>query len=81
VRILAEEYLSGVRVEELQQWHPHLTLSQVHGALSHYFDNKEAFDAEIAELTRLVEEFRYQRGESLLAKKLREMGKELSYGK
>lgn len=77
VRILAEEYLSGVSTEELQDWHPHLTLAQIHSALAYYYDNKQEFDREIDELNQFAEEFRAKQGESLLGKKLREMGKEL----
>jgi uncharacterized protein (DUF433 family) len=77
VRILAEEHLTGVSPEELQRWHPHLSMGQIHGALAYYYDHKQEFDDEIAELNRFVEELRAKQGESLLAKKLREMGKEL----
>jgi uncharacterized protein (DUF433 family) len=77
VRILAEEYLSGVTPSELREWHPQLTLSQIHAALSYYYDHQQEFNDEIAALDRFVEEHRAQQGESLLAKKLREMGKEL----
>jgi hypothetical protein len=77
VRILAEEYLGGASPEKLHRWHPQLTLSQIHSALAYYYDHKKAFDDEIAELNRFAEEFRAQQGESLLAMKLREMGKEL----
>jgi uncharacterized protein (DUF433 family) len=77
VRILAEEYLGGASPEELQDWHPHLTISQIQAGLAYYYDHKQQFDDEIAELNQFVEEFRAKQGESLLAKKLREMGKEL----
>ena len=77
VRILAEEHLSGASPEELHSWHPHLTLTQINAGLAYYFDNKERFDKEIEELNRFVEELRAKQGESLLAKKLRELGKEL----
>lgn len=77
VRILVEEYLAGASPEQLHDWHPHLTLSQIHSALAYYYDHKQEIDDEIAELERFAEEYRAQQGESLLAKKLREMGKEL----
>jgi len=77
VRILAEEYLSGASPEELRDWHPQLSLSQIHAALSYYYEHQPKFDHEIAELKQFAEELRAQQGESLLAKKLREMGKEL----
>jgi uncharacterized protein (DUF433 family) len=77
VRILAEEYLTGASVEQLREWHPHLTLAQIHSGLAYYYDHKEKFDSEIEELKQFAEEYRLKQGESLLAKKLREMGKEL----
>jgi uncharacterized protein (DUF433 family) len=77
VRLLAEEYLDGATPEELHKEHPHLSLSQIHGALAYYYDHQQEFDEEIAELNQFAKEFFAQQGESLLAKKLREMGKEL----
>ena len=77
VRILAEEHLTGASPEELQQWHPQLSLSQIYSAFAYYYDHKQEIDEEIAELNRFAEEFRAQQGESLLAKKLREIGKGL----
>jgi uncharacterized protein (DUF433 family) len=77
VRVLVEEHLNGVSVEELRRWHPHLTLSQIYSALAYYHDHKRELDQEIADLDRFAGEFCAQQGESLLAKKIREMGKEL----
>jgi uncharacterized protein (DUF433 family) len=77
VRILAEEHLSGISNEKLQEWHPQLSPSQIQSALAYYYDHKQQFDDEIDELNRFVEELRAKQGESLLAKKLRELGKEL----
>ena len=78
VRMLAEEHLiTGADAMELQRGHPHLTLSQVYGALAYYYDHKDEFDREIEELREFAEQMRAQQGESLLAKKLRELGKEL----
>jgi uncharacterized protein (DUF433 family) len=78
VRMLAEEHLiTGADAMELQRGHPHLTLSQVYSALSYYYDHKDEFDREIEELREFAEQMRAQQGESLLAKKLRELGKEL----
>lgn len=77
VRMLAEEHLLGASPEELREEHPHLTLAQIHGALAYYYDHQLEFDREIEELNQLAERMRAEQGESLLAKKLREMGKEL----
>ncbi len=48
VDLIAQELAGGWDVAEIQRQHPHLTLGQIHGALAHYYDNKEAFDREIA---------------------------------
>jgi uncharacterized protein (DUF433 family) len=77
VRILADEYLNGATPKQLVEWHPQLSLAQIHSALAYYYDHQQAFDDEIAELRRFAEEMYANRGESLLSKKLREMGKEL----
>ena len=77
VRILAEEYLRGMAPADLLEAHPQLSLSQIHGALAYYYEHKEEFDREIEELREFAERMRAEQGESLLAKKLRELGKEL----
>jgi len=77
VRILAEEHLSGANPGELLEWHPHLTLGQIYGALAYYYDHQQQFDNEIAQLNRFAEEMFAKQGESLPTKKLREMGKDL----
>lgn len=43
---------------EVQESYPHLTLAQIHAALSYYYDHAEAVDAEIAEEVRYAEEMR-----------------------
>jgi uncharacterized protein (DUF433 family) len=78
VRMLAEEHLiTGADAMDLQRGHPQLTLSQVYSALAYYYDHKDEFDREIEELRDFAEQIRAEQGESLLAKKLRELGKEL----
>lgn len=78
VRVLAEEHLAtGADAIELRQVHPELTLSEIYSALAYYYDHKEATDRDIAELNQLVDEMRAEQGESLFARKLRELGKEL----
>ncbi|MFO0790445.1 MAG: DUF433 domain-containing protein [Pirellulales bacterium] len=74
VRILAEEYLHGMTPADLRESHPQLSLSQIHGALAYYYDHKNEFDREIEQLNRFAESFFAQQGESLAAKKLRELG-------
>ncbi|MGE3642055.1 MAG: DUF433 domain-containing protein, partial [Pirellulales bacterium] len=78
VRMLAEEHLAtGADAIQLQRNHPQLTLGQVYSALAFYHDHKEAFDREIEELRAFAEKTRAEQGDSPLAIKLREMGKEM----
>ncbi|MGE3242962.1 MAG: DUF433 domain-containing protein, partial [Pirellulales bacterium] len=78
VRMLAEEHLAtGADAIQLQRNHPQLTLGQVYSALAFYHDHKEAFDREIGELRAFAEKTRAEQGDSPLAMKLREMGKEM----
>lgn len=77
VRMLVEEHLAGVGVDELVREHPHLTLSQVYSALAFYHDHKQEMDQEIADLNRFAAEFFSRQEESVLAKKLRALGRDL----
>ncbi len=78
VRGLVEEYLAtGSDPNELQRSHPELTLGKIYSALAYYYDHKDEFDTEIAELRAFAEEYRTELGEPRLVKKLREKGTEL----
>lgn len=41
--------LHGLTPDELLQHYPHLSLAAIYGALSYYYDHREAIDREIAE--------------------------------
>ncbi|MBX9569504.1 MAG: DUF433 domain-containing protein [Candidatus Obscuribacterales bacterium] len=57
VKELALEYLSyGWSAEQLQRQHDYLSLAQIHGALSYYFDHQSVMDKEIfQELSKIDE--------------------------
>jgi uncharacterized protein (DUF433 family) len=46
----------GKTPDEIVQTHPHLTLAQIHDALSYYYDNAAEINDQIAEERRMVEE-------------------------
>jgi uncharacterized protein (DUF433 family) len=48
VRAIAGYYQMGMSPDEILQSLPHLTLAQVHAALTYYFDHKKAIDHDIA---------------------------------
>lgn len=54
--------------DEIVRAHPHLTLAQVHDALSYYYDNIEEIDHQIAEERQLIEEMQ-QNSVSILEQK------------
>ena len=47
--------------EEIHAAHPHLSLAQIHAALSYYHDHKSALDAQ---MERQMENYRRQRNEA-----------------
>lgn len=58
---IAIEYdLMGLTADEIIQAHPHLTLAQVHDALSYYYDNVEEINSDIREGKQFVEEMKKQ---------------------
>jgi uncharacterized protein (DUF433 family) len=59
----------GLTSDEIIQAHPHLTLAQVHDALSYYYDNIEEISEDIRANENFVEEMREQY-KSILEKKL-----------
>jgi uncharacterized protein (DUF433 family) len=46
--------------EQIHESYPHLSLAQVHAALSYYYDHKQEIDVEIDEGIRLADELRTQ---------------------
>ncbi|MGM0489713.1 MAG: DUF433 domain-containing protein [Planctomycetota bacterium] len=68
VRTIAGWYKMGMTPEEIATEIPHLTLAQVHAALTYYHANREQMDAEMAaqraEAERLEREHRAARQQS-----------------
>jgi uncharacterized protein (DUF433 family) len=59
VEQIAVEYESmGLTADEIVQRHPHLTLAQVHDALSYYYDNIDQIKADLRAGEELVRELR-----------------------
>ncbi|MCX6831721.1 MAG: DUF433 domain-containing protein [candidate division Zixibacteria bacterium] len=68
-QIAIEHDHMGLTADEIIQAHPHLTLAQVHDALSYYYDHIEDIRAEIRESERFIRELRKQYPHSLLEEK------------
>ncbi len=57
-QIVIEYERLGWTPDEIVQAHPHLTLAQVHDALSYYYENIDEIERQIAEEQRMVEKFK-----------------------
>ena len=58
VRMLAIYTIQGLSPQELHEYYPHLSMAQIHAALTYYYDHKSEMDAEIEEGNRFAEEMR-----------------------
>ena len=48
----------GYQPDDIVRAHPHLTLAQVHDALSFYYENIEEIDSQIAQERQMIEEIK-----------------------
>ncbi|HWB53232.1 MAG TPA: DUF433 domain-containing protein [Tepidisphaeraceae bacterium] len=56
----------GDSPDEIVQAYPQITLADVHAALSYYYDNRQAIDAQIREAEELVRRMKAESGPGLL---------------
>jgi uncharacterized protein (DUF433 family) len=75
VEVVMDKLAYGWSPEEIHFQHPHLSLAQIHGALTYYYDHQAEIDARIQESLGTYRELRAQNMDSPLRKRLREMGK------
>lgn len=74
VEVVLDKRAHGSSPEEIHFQYPHLSLSQIHAALSYYFDHQSEFDAEIDRQLQEVDGLQSEQRESPVRKKLREAG-------
>src|SRR2546422_10682719 len=72
--IYALAEVQGKQPGEIVQALPHLTLAQVHAALSYYFDHREAILQEIREDEDFVRQLRASAGPGVLEQHLKALG-------
>ena len=53
---------AGESTEDLIASYPHLTLSDIHGALAYYYDHRDAIEQEIRDSRELVKQLRAELG-------------------
>jgi uncharacterized protein (DUF433 family) len=78
VEVVLDKLAYGWSPEEMHRQHPHLSMGQIHAALSYYYEHQDEVDADIERRTRYVEEMRAQQPESALRKRLKAIKRERS---
>jgi uncharacterized protein (DUF433 family) len=78
VEVVLDKIAYGWSPEEMHRQHPHLSMAQLHAALSYYYEHQEEVDADIERRTRYVEEMRAQQPDSSLRQRLRALKRERS---
>ena len=75
IEVVLDKIGWGWSPEEIHDAHPHLSLAQIHAALSYYYDHRAEYDAEIEHQLREYEQLRAANLDSPIRRKLRELGK------
>jgi uncharacterized protein (DUF433 family) len=70
LEIALDQIGHGWSAEEIQEQHPHLSLSQIHAALSYYHDHREQVEAQIEERRKLGDRLRSELGPTPLEQRL-----------
>ncbi len=58
IEVVLDQTAFGLSAPQIHAEHPHLSLAQVHAALSYYYDHKSELDDEIARRHQEVEQLR-----------------------
>ena len=75
LQVAADRYAHGWSPEEIHFQHPHLSLAQIHAALSYYYDHQEEIDSAIEQEWQEASELMKQHRPSLAEKRLRKAGR------
>jgi uncharacterized protein (DUF433 family) len=75
IEIALDKIASGWDAEKIHEEYPHVSLAQIHAALSYYFDHQTEFDLEIEAQLKRAEKGAAQPGVPRIIAKLRAMGR------
>ncbi len=82
VEVVLDKMAYGWSPEEMHRQHSHLSMAQIHAALSYYYEHQDEVDADIERRDRYVEELRAQQKNPLtraeLEARLRDREKQLA---
>ena len=60
IEVVLDKIAYGLSPEEMHSEHPHLSLAQIHGALTYYYENLSQFDARIRSRLREADQLAVQ---------------------
>ena len=75
IEVVLDKLANGSSPEEIHFQHSHLSMAQIHAALSYYYDHQAEFDAEIERQLQEYDELRAKVEDSPLRQRLRALGK------
>jgi uncharacterized protein (DUF433 family) len=75
IEVVLDKIAYGWDAEKIHEEQPHLSLAQVHAALSYYYDHKATIDSEIEAQLRNVAEASARANSPALLARLRASGK------
>jgi len=70
VEVVLDKMAHDSSPEEMHEQYPHLSLAQIHAALSYYYEHQAEVDADIERRDRYVQELRAQQKNPLTRKEL-----------
>jgi uncharacterized protein (DUF433 family) len=78
VEVVLDKMAYGWSPEEMHRQHSHLSMAQIHAALSYYYEHQDEVDADIERRDRYVEELGALQPDSPLRQRLRAIKREQS---
>jgi len=78
VEVVLDKMAHGSSPEEMHLQYPHLSLAQIHAALSYYYEHQAELDADIERWDREVEAMRAEQPDSPVRQRLRALKHERS---
>lgn len=74
IEVAMDKLAHGWNPEEIHVQHPHLSLAQIHAALSYYYDHQRDIDRAIERELQDVERMAQEASQSTLRRRLRALG-------
>jgi uncharacterized protein (DUF433 family) len=77
LEVVLDWQAQGWSPEEIHFQHPHLSLAQIHAALSFYHDHRDEIDRQLQARREFADDLRAQQGDTPVHARLRAAGKHL----